>query len=139
MLSVWSFSRLTSSLMIDTTPPSPSVREGNDPRMPVVSTSTSHRRQVASPSPYNQATSAIQASPLRTSYSAQVSRHSEALQIIPHVDNSFRFEYFLLSADEHSHNNTENVTSHGPTRVRQSPAGSSFHERKSLTSRKKKS
>ena len=139
MLSVWSFSRLTSSLMIDTTPPSPSVREGNDPRMPVVSTSTSHRRQVALPSPYNQATSAIQASPLRTSYFAQVSCHSEALQIIPHVDNSFRSEYVLLSADDHSHshNSTENVTSHGPTRVRQSPAGSSFHERKSLTSRKK--
>lgn len=136
MLSVWSFSRLTSSLMIDTTPPSPSVREGNDPRMPVVSTPTSHRRQVALPSPYNQATSAIQVSPLRASYSAQVSCHSEALQVIPHVDNSFRSEYVLLSADEHPHN-TENVTSHGLTRVHQSPAGSSFHERKSLTSRKK--
>jgi hypothetical protein len=102
--------------MIDTAPPSPSVREGNTPRMPVVSTSTSRRRQVASPGPHNQATFAI--SPFRPSHSARVPCHTEALQE-PHVDKSLRSEHVLLSADEHPHT-TGNTTSYGPIRGHQS-------------------
>jgi len=100
----------------NTAPPSPSVREGNTPRMPVVSTSTSRRRQVASPGPHNQATFAI--SPFRPSHSARVPCHTEALQE-PHVDKSLRSEHVLLSADEHPHT-TGNTTSYGPIRGHQS-------------------
>ena len=120
------FSHLTWSLVIDTAPPSPSVR--------VVENTPC--RQLASPSPQNQATSTISPSHPHPSAPSPM----EALQE-PQVDKSLRSEHFALrpspSGDEPSpyphdfvHPYTSGYANSADT------VNSVLHKRKSLTTSK---